>query len=64
MPDGPWIDVTLFYIGGVAFTRKTIIIASGGIAGIIIAIIVICCICSWWKRKQLAETGRRISTYV
>ncbi len=41
MPDGPWIDVTLFSIGGVPFTRKTIIIASGGIAGIIIAIIVI-----------------------
>ena len=54
MPDGPWLDMTLFKIGSLAITPK-IVITAGGIVGIVIAIIVIiCCIVAYRKRQIIA----------
>jgi len=36
----------------------------GGIVGIIIAIIVVIFVISWWKRKKLAETARKMSAVI
>lgn len=50
MPDGPWLDMTLFKIGTLVITPK-IVIGAGGIIGIVIAIIVlICCIVAYKKK--------------
>ena len=37
-------------------------IAGGAIDGIVIAIVGVCLIFSCWKRKKIAEAGRRLST--
>jgi len=61
---GPWYDKPLFSIGGYNVTLGTLLLSVGGIIGIIIAIIVVICVCSWWKRKKISETTRRVSHFV
>lgn len=56
------MEYELFNIGSFVVTPKVLLIAGGGIAGIVIAIIIVCLICSCWKRKKIAEAGRRLST--
>lgn len=61
IPPGPWIDWELFSIGGFKVTIKHLVISIGGIIGIILSVVIIFCSVSWWKRKNIAEAGRRMS---
>jgi len=64
VPEGEWIDKELFKIGDVQVTTKDVIISSTALIIIIIGVVIACMVVSYWKRKEIAEGGRRSFTYV
>ena len=65
LPRGVWYDQTLFKVGDINVTPYTLLLGGGAIAGIVIAIVVIiCCACSYWKRKAIIESSKKMSESV
>jgi hypothetical protein len=58
---GKWYDKKLFNIGDFEVSAFMAAVGTGGLIAIIIVSILICCACSYWKRKEIAEGGRRLS---
>lgn len=64
VPEGPWLDKTLFSVGDTDITNEHVVLGSSTIVIIIIVIVAVCCGVSWWKRKSIANQARRASTWI